>query len=956
MPQNVVIDFNANVEGLKPAYDALLKLGKISEDDVKSFEKANILQKELAANAAKSSSSYDKLATSTSNVKKNIIDGSINKAIDGTSKLIDKATASTKVYDNSIRGLKQQYKDLISLAIQAGEESPIGQKALKDAGELRDRMGDLMATTQAYASDTATFDAISQGIGTIGAGFQAAEGAQALFGNGNEDLQKSLVKLQAIMALTNGLQTIQNNLQRESALRLKIASVSQSVYTAVVGTSTGALKAFRIALASTGIGAIILGLIALITNFDAVTASVKKFAQSLGLIAISNEEALKKQIEFLGKVEEYLERSKQNALKIAASKGQSTLDLERKFGNEQLKLINEQLDAINKSRESKLITGQKVIRDFTNDEIKQITELENAKIEIQARANDIQFEIQQRGLQARKNQIDAQLQYVQKGSKEELRLKLNQIEAERQINNSQRDIVDGQIALNNKKALAARKQLFEEFKALEIQGAIDIENLKLSKTIEGSKAELDVKRRILDLELQLVVNNTKITQEKKDLLIKEGADKELELIRKYGEAQITLAEQIEAKKQSVGNDRLQKIQNDLNAEYEYYNQIAELEFQSGNQSFNRIENLRREKFNNAITLLDAELSKVEQTNENILASEEKLQRELESKAAKDPANRKQYELAILESEERVKSSEQKTADEIVKINREKNLKIIANDNEAEANKKANMLKQVETLQSISDQSLGILKQASEIELNDKLASFDAESKANQEQLDAKLISERQYEINQKEIEKRKNEVKKKAFEQNKNLQLIELAINTAAGVVKTISNLGMPAAIPFIALTLATSALQGAAISKSKYPAFAKGTNYAPKGWAWVGEEGPELVNLKGGEKIKTAPASKSFTQAEYAKEYFNHKTISGTVDSSPVFSKKGLEANDLFQNESGFSLDYNLLSSMISQGVGEHISRMPITQFTMDKNGFSVAVARGANKTTYLDHRYSTN
>lgn len=54
----------------------------------------------------------------------------------------------------------------------------------------------------------------------------------------------------------------------------KISTFVQGIYATVVGASTGAMKAFRIALISTGIGALVVGLILLITNFDKVKAAV----------------------------------------------------------------------------------------------------------------------------------------------------------------------------------------------------------------------------------------------------------------------------------------------------------------------------------------------------------------------------------------------------------------------------------------------------------------------------------------------------------------------------------------------------------------------------------------------------------------------------------------------------------------------------------------------------------
>jgi len=64
----------------------------------------------------------------------------------------------------------------------------------------------------------------------------------------------------------------------------KLSAMWQGVYTTVVGTSTGAMKAFRIALASTGIGLIVIGLGLLIANFDKVKKAVLAFIPGLSII------------------------------------------------------------------------------------------------------------------------------------------------------------------------------------------------------------------------------------------------------------------------------------------------------------------------------------------------------------------------------------------------------------------------------------------------------------------------------------------------------------------------------------------------------------------------------------------------------------------------------------------------------------------------------------------------
>lgn len=54
----------------------------------------------------------------------------------------------------------------------------------------------------------------------------------------------------------------------------KIATFIQGAYTAVVGTSTGAMKAFKIALIGTGVGALVVGLGLLIANFGKIKEAV----------------------------------------------------------------------------------------------------------------------------------------------------------------------------------------------------------------------------------------------------------------------------------------------------------------------------------------------------------------------------------------------------------------------------------------------------------------------------------------------------------------------------------------------------------------------------------------------------------------------------------------------------------------------------------------------------------
>jgi hypothetical protein len=173
--------------------------------------------------------------------------------------------------------LRELQKTLTEMAL-AGES---GTKAFKqmeaEAGKLKDQIGDTSQRIKNLASDTKNIDTFVAGIQGITAGFQIAQGAAALFGSENEDLQKSLLKVQGAMALATGVQQVANLLNKDSILITQGQAAAQALYATAVGASTGAMKAFRIALLATGIGAAIAAVGLLVAKWDELTAAVRRF-------------------------------------------------------------------------------------------------------------------------------------------------------------------------------------------------------------------------------------------------------------------------------------------------------------------------------------------------------------------------------------------------------------------------------------------------------------------------------------------------------------------------------------------------------------------------------------------------------------------------------------------------------------------------------------------------------
>jgi len=173
--------------------------------------------------------------------------------------------------------LRELQKTLIDMSLAGQDGTKAFKEMEREAGKLKDQIGDTSQRIKTLASDTVRIDTVVSAVQGITAGFQIAQGAAALFGSENEDLQKSLLKVQGAMALATGVQQVANLLNKDSILIRQGQAAAEALYATAVGASTGAMKAFRIALLATGIGAAIAAVGLLIAKWDDLTAAVRRF-------------------------------------------------------------------------------------------------------------------------------------------------------------------------------------------------------------------------------------------------------------------------------------------------------------------------------------------------------------------------------------------------------------------------------------------------------------------------------------------------------------------------------------------------------------------------------------------------------------------------------------------------------------------------------------------------------
>jgi uncharacterized membrane protein (Fun14 family) len=200
--------------------------------------------------------------------------------------MAEKRTIELEIQDNS-KSLKAQYKEAVvelqRVSAAYGETSAEAVKAAKAAAELKDQIGFSKDLVDSFNPD-AKFDALSRSIGGVLDGFQAFQGALGLIGVEGDQVQEAMLKVQSAMALSQGIQGVME--AKDSLLQLgtvmKSTAIGQAVLTAataaynfVLGASTTGLKLFRLALVSTGIGALVVGVGLLVANFDKIVDVVK---------------------------------------------------------------------------------------------------------------------------------------------------------------------------------------------------------------------------------------------------------------------------------------------------------------------------------------------------------------------------------------------------------------------------------------------------------------------------------------------------------------------------------------------------------------------------------------------------------------------------------------------------------------------------------------------------------
>lgn len=140
------------------------------------------------------------------------------------------------IMNNSTAPLKLKLRELTNILADLELEGRANTEEFTQlaeyAGSLSDAIGDARAAVSGYADDALSINAATEAMGTLASVGSVATGVMGMLGVENDNLQRTLVKVQSAMAVANGIQQIANNLNADSALMLRLRSVWNDVVSA----------------------------------------------------------------------------------------------------------------------------------------------------------------------------------------------------------------------------------------------------------------------------------------------------------------------------------------------------------------------------------------------------------------------------------------------------------------------------------------------------------------------------------------------------------------------------------------------------------------------------------------------------------------------------------------------------------------------------------------------------
>jgi hypothetical protein len=597
---------------------ALDQLNKESDKLTANLKELQKEQLQLIASGNKVSKAYQDNAKAQAALKSQI--SQVNAEQAELNRTFGQTEEKQKTLTGQLRGLKQE---LALLEEQGKENSDEFNKLLLAAARLEDQIGDTRERVRVLASDTFKFDAAVGATQALASGFEVAQGAAALFGSEGKELQEVIAKTTAVTAIANGVNELANQITGQGPLKLALYAAGQKAVAVATAISTGAISAFRVALAATGIGLFITGVAILVDKLRDAAANQASFNRSLEL-SKQAAEGSRKAIQDL-----------QNLQLDSATR---------------IKIATNQLSQAEADRQQVLKETQKTVQDNINIEIgaqtKSVLEQKRLSKELaESRQADARAA-------ARTGEVVA--------SAETKRLQAQIATTESNIKASQSRVVALTVEQNN--AIAGINQAF----ATEEQAKRDEEAKKAADdrakaAAEAAKRELELRdearKKLAELELQALATQL----DEREKILAESNTKIQELEQAFRDSKF-----------KAGSDEEKKLQDAITAiKQDATKQIAEIEKKAAEDKAARekeeAEKLAAETLRIRIQGLNDEISLLKAAEINEGSTLERriklIEKDGEKRIAEAEGNAATIKLINAQTEEAIREEQKKTRDQ-----------------------------------------------------------------------------------------------------------------------------------------------------------------------------------------------------------------------------------------------------------------------------------------------------
>lgn len=154
----------------------------------------------------------------------------------------EEAAKNASKHENLRTKIRELKLELVEMEA-AGQRNTAKYKEIQEeVGRLTDAWGDATVQASILAHDQRGMQGLISGLSGVSGAMSAAQGAVALFAGENEDLQKIMLKVQSLMAITMGLQQLQATLDKDSAFRLVTLNGLKEIWNKLIGNSAEVIE------------------------------------------------------------------------------------------------------------------------------------------------------------------------------------------------------------------------------------------------------------------------------------------------------------------------------------------------------------------------------------------------------------------------------------------------------------------------------------------------------------------------------------------------------------------------------------------------------------------------------------------------------------------------------------------------------------------------------------------